>query len=322
MNQRKKMGPSGPAKPAKRRPERRAIIAARRRRAGKPRRGPGAALSAWSRRVDRIANRGLERCYPALRRARLWILAAAALAGRLAGPPLRRAAALAGRARRLAWRLLRPALAAFFRLLALAERLLRAAAAAATAAARAGSVALSPPRALAAAIVVAGLALAAAQFADYRAVEVGQPGYAGLPEAASPPTVAVRTAGEAHAYLLAPLGALAAALGLAAMARDRRRLGLAPAALGAVALGVILLVDLPAGLDVGSQSSRFAGAAAVLRNGFYAELAAAGGLLFCGLLYYARPCRIPISSSGRAASGRRRKSRRRASSRARVARSA
>ena len=53
-----------------------------------------------------------------------------------------------------------------------------------------------------------------------------------------------------------------------------------------------------------------------------AELAAAGALVLAGLLYYARPCRIRISSSGRAASARRRRPRRRDSSPARVARSA
>jgi len=164
--------------------------------------------------------------------------------------------------------------------------------------------------------------LIASQFIDYRAVEIGQPGYADLPGAAPPPTEDVKTAGEAHAYLLVPLGGLAIMLGLLAAGRTRRRLGLAVAGLGLVAVATILLVDLPNGLDAGAQTSRYAGATAVLEDGFYAELAAAAGLLLAGLLYYARPCRIRISLSGRAASGRRRRPRRRASSRARVARRA
>jgi len=134
--------------------------------------------------------------------------------------------------------------------------------------------------------------------------------------------VEVRAAGEAHAYLLVPIGVAAAVLGLLALVRERRNYGLFVAGLGLVAIAVILLVDLPAGLDVGSQSSRFAGATAVLEDGFFAELAAAGGMVLAGLLYYARPCRIRISLSGRAASARRRRPRRRASSRAKVARSA
>jgi hypothetical protein len=139
---------------------------------------------------------------------------------------------------------------------------------------------------------------------------------------ANAPTVEVRTAGEAHAYLLVPLGAAAGVLGLLALVRERRNYGLLVAGLGLVAIAVILLVDLPVGLDVGSQSSRFAGATAVLEDGFFAELAAAGGMVLAGLLYYARPCRIRISLSGRAARARRRRPRRRASSRGRVARSA
>jgi hypothetical protein len=171
-------------------------------------------------------------------------------------------------------------------------------------------------------IVAVGLLLVASQFIDYRAVEIGRPGYASLPDVARPPTVDAKTAGEAHAYLLVPLGAVVAALGGLAMLRDRRRLGLVAAALGLLALALILAVDRPSGLDAGTQTSRFAGASAVLEDGFYAELAAACGMVLAGLLYYARPCRIRISLSGRAASARRRRRRRRASSRGRVARSA
>jgi hypothetical protein len=167
------------------------------------------------------------------------------------------------------------------------------------------------------------VALVVSQFIDYRGVEIGGAAYAGLPDVAQPPMEGVKTAGEAHSYLLVPLAVLAAGLGvLAGTSRARPRLGLLIAALGLLALAVILLVDLPAGLDAGKLTSRFAAAEAVLDDGFDAELAAAAGLASAGVLYYARPCRIRISSSGRAASARRRRPRRRASSRARVARSA
>jgi hypothetical protein len=258
----------------------------------------------WSRAVDRAVNRGLERAHPLLlrggREARAWAQRAAAwLSPRL-----------------------RPPAAYLLRAIAASERWLRRGCALAVRGATRASATITPQRAAAAVIVAAAGALIASQFLDYRGVEIGQPGYAGLPEVARPPTVDVKTAGEAHSYLLIPLGVLAALLGLLALGRDRRRLGLAAAALGLVALATILLVDLPAGLDEGAENARFAGATAVLEDGFYAELAAAAGLLIAGLLYYARPCRIRISSSGRAASARRRRPRRRASSRARVARSA
>ncbi len=257
-----------------------------------------------TREADRAGNRALERAHPPLRRA------------------ARSTAAAAKRMETALAPIVRPLAARFFGLLAALERLLRRAAAGAVRAATAASEVVTPQRAIAATIVAAGACLLASQFIDYRGVEIGQPGYAGLPGVATPPTDDVRTAGEAHAYLLVPLGLLAAAIGLLAARRDRRRLGLLAAALGLLALATILLVDLPHGLDEGVQASRFSGATAVLDDGFYAELAAAAGLVLAGLLYYARPCRIRISSSGRAASARRRRPRRRASSRARVARSA
>jgi len=263
-----------------------------------------AALRRRSRQVDRAANRGLERAYPGVVRARHH----GALAVRRSWAWL--------------WPRLRPLLALFFKGVAAAERAVRWTCALLVRAATALSRAVTPGRAAAFVLFAAGVCLVASQFIDYRGVEIGQPGYAGLPQVASPPTEEVRTAGEAHAYLLVPIGLAAAVLGLLGLVRERRSYGLFVAGLGLIAIAVILLVDLPAGLDVGSQSSQFAGAAAVLEDGFFAELAAAGGMVLAGLLYYARPCRIRISLSGRAASARRRRPRRRASSRAKVARSA
>ncbi len=281
------------------------MIAADRRRIGKVFQRASQAAVRWSWRVDRLANRELERAYPVLRRGSRRATAAASAVPAWLGPRLR------------------PPAAACFRLLAVADAAVRRACAAAARAATAASEVLTPRRAAGAAIVVAGLCLIASQFIDYRGVEIGQPGYADLSGVAAPPTVDTRTAGEAHAYLLVPVGLLAVALGvLGARKRRRQRLGLVIAALGLLSLGVILLVDRPAGLDLGAQSSRFAGASAVLDDGYFAELAAAAGLVVCGLVYYARPCLIRISLSGRAASARRRRPRPPASSPARAARSA
>jgi hypothetical protein len=264
---------------------------------------------AWTRAADRRANRLLLRAWPALER----LLRA-----------LRRL-----RAR--AWRLLRPLARRLFALLGWLEpRLLRARDLAVRASVRASGV-LTPQRGICLAIVGAAACLAASQFVEYRAVEIGQAGYAGLP-AAEPPTEAVESAGEAHAYLLLPLAALAAALALLVARNERRRgLGRVVFALGAVALAVALLVDRPAGLDAGETAWGFAGATAVLRDGFYGEVASAAALMLTGLLlvlapkaaarYHARPCRIRISSFARAASALRRRPRRRASSRGRGIRS-
>src|SRR6185312_11040399 len=94
-DRRKKKAPGGPAKQtAAKRPERRAMIAA-----------PRSRVMAFSRRVDRAANRGLERSYPPLRRA--W---------RTALPFALAVAAFA-------WRGLRPLLRLLFLALAAAESL-------------------------------------------------------------------------------------------------------------------------------------------------------------------------------------------------------
>ncbi len=264
-----------------------------------------AAARRLSRQADRAGNRGLERAYP----------------------PLLTARHHGGRATRRGWAWiwprLRPLLALFFRLLAAGDRWARRACALLARAATAASRVATPARVAALVLVGAGALLVASQFIDYRAVEIGQPGYADLPEAAAAvPTTGAKAAGAAHLYLLVPVGLAAIALGVLALWREARRLGLLVAALGLVSLAVILLVDLPHGLDEGVETSRFAGASAVLEDGFYAELAAAGAMVLAGLLYYARPCRIRISLSGRAARARRRRPRRRASSRGRVARSA
>jgi hypothetical protein len=259
-----------------------------------------AALRRWSRQVDRVGNRGLERAHPAVARA-----------GHYAGATWARL-----------WPRLRPLLALLFRGVALIDRGISWLCGLAVRLATTASEVLTPARAAAVVLIATGGLLAVSQFIDYRAVEIGQPGYAGLPQVADVPTEAVRTAGEAHAYLLVPIGLAVIALGVLGLVRERRNLGLLVAALGLISIAVILLVDLPAGLDEGSQTSRFAGATAVLQDGFFAELAAAGGMVLAGLLYYARPCRIRISLSGRAARARRRRPRRQASSRARAARSA
>jgi hypothetical protein len=258
----------------------------------------------WTRRLDRAANRGLERAHPPLRRAGRWSQAGAKRSAAVAGPRLR------------------PVASQFFRGLAFGDRQLRRGCAAAARMATRASAIVTPQRAIAFVIVAAGACLVASQFIDYRAVEIGQPGYANLPGVAKPPTVEIRTAGQAHSYVLVAIALLAIALGALAGRRDRRRLGFPVAALGLVSIAVILLVDLPHGLDAGAQTSRFSGATAVLEDGFYAELAAAAGLVLAGLLYYARPCRIRINLSGRAASARRRRPRRQASSQATVARRA
>jgi hypothetical protein len=273
------------------------MIAAARRRIGAVLNG----ASSWTRKVDRAAAGRIEKARPALIR---WAKRARKDTGRLAR-------ALDKRLRPLAVLVLK----GFSR----GERVLRRTGRAATRGATRASAAITPERAICGVIVASAICLIVSQFVTYRSVEIGQSAYAGL-AAASPPTEDVKAAGEAHSYLLIPVALIAAIAGVMALRPGRRGLGRVVIGLGALSIAVILLVDMPAGLDEGAQASRFAGATAVLDEGFYAQLAAAAGLVIGGLLYYARPCRIPINLSGRAASARRRRRRRLDSSRGRAAR--
>jgi hypothetical protein len=259
------------------------------------------AAARGTRRLDRALARRIERARPRLIH-RLGQLRALALRGL-----------------RALGRRLRPAAVLLLRLFSRAERLLRRLGGATARGATRASAVITPERAICAVILASATCLVASQFVTYSSVEVGQPAYAGLP-AASPPKVGGESAGEAHAYVLIPLALLAAIVAAIALRTGRRGLGRIVFGLGLVSVAVVLLVDLPAGLDAGAQSSRFAGATAVLEEGFYAQLAASAGLLIGSLLYYARPCRIRINLSGRVASARRRRRRRRDSSPRKAAR--
>jgi hypothetical protein len=208
---------------------------------------------------------------------------------------------------------LRPLAVLALRGLGRAERLLRRLSAISVRGATRASALLTPARGIALLILASAICLVLSQWVTYSSVEIGQPAYVGL-TSASAPTVAGETAGAAHSYVLVPLGLVAALVATMMLRTERRGLARIVVGLGLLCIALILIVDLPAGTDVGAQSSRFSGATAVLQGGFYGELAAAAGLLIGGLLYYARPCRIPINLSGRAASARRRRRRRRDSS--------
>ena len=289
---------TGPAKrTAKKLPERRAMIAAARRRIDRAL----MAAAKGTRRVDRWAAGRIEAIRPAAVR------------------QLHRLRTFAARLAKAAEKRARPLAVLVLRAFSRGERVLRRVIAASIRGATRASAAITPRRAIAGVILASAVCLIVSQFVSYRSVEIGQSAYAGLP-AASPPTQDARVAGEAHTYVLIPIALFAAVAGVLALRPKRRGMGRVVIGLGLLSIAVIALVDLPAGLDEGAQASRFSGATAMLEDGFYAQLAAAAGLVLGGLLYYARPCRIRINLSGRAASARRRRRRRRDSSPRRVAR--
>ena len=152
--------------------------------------------------------------------------------------------------------------------------------------------------------------LVLSQFVYYRGVEIGQPAYGQVSTIASAPQVDLQRAGEAHSYLLIPLAAFAVVMAAVAVFAKRRRAAELVALAGLAGIAVTLLVDMPSGLDAGLAGARFSGAHAVLREGFWAQLAASAGLVICGaaLSLDLRPVRSGAQRPLRRRSRRRRPS--------------
>jgi hypothetical protein len=170
---------------------------------------------------------------------------------------------------------------------------------------RARAVSLSawvrPAGAVAAVAAIAAVALAVSQFVDYRGVAVGAPSYEGEVGTVAPaPLTETRTAGSAHGYVLLPI-AVCALLLIGATLRGNWRLGRIVGALGAVAIAVSIVIDAPAGLDVGRAGIAYSGAEARLIEGFWVQLSAAATLVLCGPMLGAYARRGRGRRSGRAA---------------------
>jgi hypothetical protein len=279
-------GPAGEQKPRKRQPKQRVRRKAR------------AARIEATRSSSALARRGKSRFDGARRAWRRGVRSTGARVKK-AGPALGRGA---GRARTL----VAPLFTFAFGLLAGAYRLLR------TGLVRLGRLIaggvrrldrlLTPARGALLVTVGAAACLVLSQFVDYRGVEIGQPGYGQVAAIASAPQVDLQKAGEAHSFLLIPLAAFAVVMAAVAAFAGRRRAADLVALAGLAGLAVTLLIDMPSGLDAGGAGVRFSGAHAVLREGFYAQLAACAGLVICGVAL--------VLDLGAAGSGARKRARR------------
>ncbi len=147
---------------------------------------------------------------------------------------------------------------------------------------------VTPARAIVAVSAASAVLLGWSQFIDYRAVEIGQPGYAGILDVVSAPTTDGRTPIDEHSFLLVA-AALAALVATFLGAAGRRRAGFVVAGAGLLSVAVALLIDLPAGTDASNVAAAYSGAEPVLLAGFWLELAAGLGLVCCGALIAAAP---------------------------------
>jgi hypothetical protein len=141
---------------------------------------------------------------------------------------------------------------------------------------------LRPEWAVAAVALVSAAALGLSQFVHYTGIEVDSLSYGGRLQAiAPPPETGFRDTGSAHAYALLPVAAVAALL-VPVTLRRNWRFGRLIALCGVAAIAVSLIVDLPKGLDAGRVGISYVGAKAELSDGFYAQIASASMLIFCG----------------------------------------
>jgi hypothetical protein len=194
-------------------------------------------------------------------------------------------AEVAGRVVLRGWRLVRPVIVAALRLVVAAERF--------------AQRQLTPKRAAALVAIAALGALVASQWVDYRAISVGNAAYSGGIETVAPaPDVASEHAGDAHSWVMVPL-AVGGLLAVAAAFAGRRRAAWLLVGVGAAAIAISLLVDMPKGLDEGSAAVAYEGAKASLLEGFWLQIACGAALIACGLLLgaYARPATATARTS-------------------------
>jgi hypothetical protein len=140
---------------------------------------------------------------------------------------------------------------------------------------------VTPARGLAVVALVATIALAGSQFADYRAVEVGAPGYRHVADATPAPQIDRRSPRSAHGDWVLVIAGAAALVFAVAVTRNWRMARLL-IFLGAGVIAISLAVDAPRGLREGTAGITYEGAEAVLLGGFWAQLAAGVTLVVVG----------------------------------------
>lgn len=129
----------------------------------------------------------------------------------------------------------------------------------------------------------AGGLLIVSQFLDFRAIEVGQPGYADVQEITRAPRLEAQTPLDNHSLLLVAAGALAVVAAAGAALSRRRVTGLVLVLTGALAIAVAMLIDLPAARDTADAELAFVGVNGVLLSGFWLELGAGTVLMVSGI---------------------------------------
>src|SRR6476469_6760038 len=142
---------------------------------------------------------------------------------------------------------------------------------------------VTPARGLAVVALAAVISLGAAQFGDYRAVDVGAPEYASLGDSAQAPQIEPRSPRSAHGDWVLAIAA-ASLLVLGAAVTRNWRLARLLIFLGAAVVAISLAVDAPEGLREGTAGVAFQGARATLLGNFWVQLFSGVALIVVGPL--------------------------------------
>ncbi|HMT06340.1 MAG TPA: hypothetical protein PKD76_12465 [Solirubrobacterales bacterium] len=165
---------------------------------------------------------------------------------------------------------------------------------------RAADRVVTPQRALLVVSAAAAILLAVSQFKGLGAIEIGQPGYAGIEDLARAPTIDHTTPAGVHTKIMVPV-AIAALLAVVVIAlgslraqarrfsRWRRLASMVLVTVGLLSLVVTLLIDLPRAMDTTDAELAYADVSAVLLSGFWLELASGAALAISGLALLFEP---------------------------------
>ena len=166
-----------------------------------------------------------------------------------------------------------------------------------------GERTVTPARGLTVVALAATIALGGSQFGNYRAVEVGEPGYVKVEEVAQPPQVQSAMPRSAHGVSVFAIAVASLFVTVFAVWRNWRLARLL-FFLGVAVVAISLFVDRPEGLKLGTAGEAYAGAHAVLLGCFWVQLFAGATLAVVGPLL-ARQLRAERAVSRRRPSSRR-----------------
>ena len=150
-----------------------------------------------------------------------------------------------------------------------------------------GERTVTPARGLAVAALAATIALGGSQFGDYRAVEVGQPGYVKVQDVAQAPQVDAAMPRSAHGISVFAIAVACLFVTFFAVWRNWRLARLLLFG-GLAVIAISLFIDRPEGLRLGTAGEAYAGAHAVLLGSFWVQLFAGVTLVVVGPLLAAQ----------------------------------